>query len=190
MSKSELQFLSTQRNLLLVHSVLFVTFNQTDLVFKFQIRKMVTVKIVRCIQSKIAKIQVWITKIPLYLEFQFNLVILPIAVIALRILVTIFIAGIFTGLTGMTLSLQIIPGSEVRLPLYFTFSTIEEELGIGHNSFRESTILQANVSLVSKKSFSHLLDKGTEYSIILELELPENSKNYQVMKSASAYNYL
>ena len=189
MSKSELQFLSTQRNLLLVHSVLFVTFNQTDLVFKFQIRKMVTVKIVRCIQSKIAKIQVWITKIPLYLEFQFNLVILPIAVIALRILVTIFIAGIFTGLTGMTLSLQIIPGSEVRLPLYFTFSKIEEELGIGHSSFRESTILQANVSLVSKKSFSHLLGKGTEYSIILELELPENSKNYQVMKPASAYNY-
>ena len=142
---------------------------------------MVTVKIVRCIQSNMAKIQVWITKIPLYIEFQFNVVILPIAIIILRTLFTIFIAGIFTGLTGMSLSFLIIPGNEIRLPLYFTFSTIEKELAIGHSSFRESTILQANVSLVSKKSFSHLLDKGTEYSIILELELPENSKNYQVM---------
>ena len=146
---------------------------------------MVTVKIVRSIQSNIAKIQVLITKIPLYIEFHFNVVILPIATFALRILIAIGLSAIFTGLTGMTLSLQMFPGGcDIRLPLYFTFSTIKEDLGIGHSSFRESTILQANVSLVSKKSFSHLLDKGTEYSIILELDLPENSKNYQVMKSA------
>lgn len=141
---------------------------------------MVVIWIVSRLRSGKALIKVWLTNIPIYLEVQFYKWILSAIIIAQRAFFVIFVVIILTTLTYYyQFGGYLVSGVDLKIPLHFTYTDTQTEKAFEQSSFRESSLLQGNFSLLSKKSLAYILNHG-EYQIELDLMLPDNEKNHNV----------